>query len=68
MTLYYGDRVKLVKLPEDSGMNGLEGIVVGVSVLDIMNTYIIEMDAFPTKEIPWKCITITEACLELLEN
>jgi hypothetical protein len=66
----YGDRVKLVKTAS-SQLDNLCGTLVGVSIpggSSFPTIYIVDMDIFPIEEWPWKCITITEVCLEKIDG
>lgn len=65
----YADRARIINTAS-SELDNLIGTIVGVSIpgsAAFPSIYIIEMDSFPTERWPWKCITLTGACLEKID-
>lgn len=63
----YNDRVKMVRT-SSADLDNEPGTVVGIAYNSFYpETYIVEMDNYPAKDWPWKCIVMTAACMEKLD-
>jgi hypothetical protein len=62
----YGTRICLIKT--GGTLDGQTGTVIGKSFENVIDSYIVSLDNYPTPDVEWSAITITEACLQRIEE